>query len=136
MRKRYLVVCLLMTSLSPALAGKVTIKVVDPHGKPMPGVQVVIAPSMSCPLLTQATPRTDKSGTYTRDVTGKACAYAYCPGFVQAYAPVHSGENVIKLEPAGQATGSVVDESGKPVVGVTVRIASVTRPDGTRFSPG
>ena len=136
MLKAVLILCLLAIVISPVFGEKVTIKVVDPGGKPVPGAQVIVSDAKTCPMPGAAAPRTNALGVYTADVKGRAVGYVYVPGYVEMARVLKTGENLFKLEPAGQVWGSVVDPQGKPVAGATVRLVDVRKADGSRFSYG
>lgn len=135
MRKISLVLCLCVIALSPVLAEKVTIKVVDPLGKPMQGVQVMVCQNIvGCPAPQAKTPKTNKLGIYTTGIKGRAVGYVNAPGYVELSRALVKGENVFKLEHATQITGSVVDLQGKPVLGASMHLIRATKPDGSIIS--
>lgn len=134
MRRSCLLVTLLVLMSGAVSADKATIKVVGPTGKPIPGAHVLVSTADVCPMPGQAAPKTDKNGIHKTDFTGRAAVYVWLPGYVQAAAVLKKGENIIKLEKAGKVSGTVVDKQGKPVLGATLSVWYVERPDGSHSS--
>lgn len=134
MRSFCLVLCLAAASLSSALGDQVIIKVFTQKGAPVEGAEVLIAQAGTCPVPGLTAPRTNKFGKFTDEIEGAAAAHVYKPGFVQASARLKKGYNILRLEPAGEVSGSVVDKEGNPVEGATVTVISVTKADGSRSS--
>ena len=134
MRSFCFVLCLAAASLSSAFGDEVIIKVFTQKGVPVEGAEVLIAQAGTCPVPGLAAPRTDKFGKFTAQIEGTAAAYVYKPGFVQAGQSLKKGYNILRLEVAGEVSGSVVDKEGNPVEGATVTVISVTKADGSRSS--
>jgi len=135
MRKISLVLCLCAIAASPVLAERVTIKVVDPLGKPVQGVQVMVCQALKgCPAPQSRTPKTNRLGIYTTDIKARAVGYVNSPGYVEMSRVLVKGVNLFTLEPATQVTGTVVDTQGKPVAGASIQLIRATRPDGSMVS--
>ena len=136
MRTICLAVCFVLTSISPALAEQVIIKVFTKEGVPLEGAEVLVTEPGSCPVAGLDTPKTNEFGKLVCEVGENAVAYAYKPGFVQEYVRLEKGTNFLRLERAGKVSGTVVDKNGGAIEGATVTLKSVTKTDGSRSSFG
>ena len=134
MRTFCLVLCLGAVSLSSAFGDEVIIKVFTQKGVPVEAAEVLIAQAGTCPVPGLTAPKTDKFGKYTDEIEGRAAAYVYKPGFVQASQSLKKGYNIFRMEVAGDVSGSVVDKEGNPVEGANITVISVTKADGSRSS--
>jgi hypothetical protein len=117
--------------LSPhCLADTVTCHVVDPTGKPVVGATVYTFEATSENFsINVATVSTDASGNFSMDVASinpsSTTSRQGCIVDVPGLAPggcifVSQGNVTIQLSEPVQLTGTVVDDSGKPVGGATV----------------
>jgi protocatechuate 3,4-dioxygenase beta subunit len=129
---------LLAIFLSLAHAEPITGTVVDPEGAPVAGAQVFIWLHESTGASTRST-TTDAAGVFTTDVSpppppgvlaGRVNIYS--PEFAVGGGVLRKTGNTFVLQPAGQAWGSVVDTSGRPVAGAQVRLSAISGPEGER----
>ena len=127
---------LVVVSAFPCFAGEAVIKVFTSDGYPLPRTEILVAGGVSCPLPGAEADRTDSNGKFVTQFDGRVVAYVYKPGFVQGYAILNHGVNIIRLDRAGEVTGLVVDKDGNPVTGAQVAVNAVIKADGSRMSLG
>jgi 5-hydroxyisourate hydrolase-like protein (transthyretin family) len=121
-------------------ADTITCRVIGLSGKPVVGVTVYVYDFSDLNSVTTLT--TDGAGNFSVDVPAMNPPYASmkeCTVYAAGLAPggcelKPSGRDTIQLTLPTQITGTVVDESGKPVAGATVSVNSVTSP--SPFGPG
>jgi hypothetical protein len=138
MRVISLSLCLLAICLSLAHAEPITGTVVGPEGAPVAGAQVFIWLHETAGASTRST-TTDAAGVFTTDVSpppppgvlaGRVNIYS--PEFAVGGGVLGRTDSTFVLQPAGQAWGSVVDTSGRPVAGAQVRLSAISGPEGER----
>ena len=126
---RTLAVCALFAlSLGLVSAATVTGKVIGAWGKPVKGANVYL---MLYGEQKAVDLRTDDAGGFAVEVDlilprqGERLGqlFAYAPGYALTQAELKTDGNVIPLDPGTTLSGTVVDETGKPLAGVAVCLA-------------
>jgi len=115
------------TERKPKREGEITGRVIGPDGQPAPGVRIS-AHRIGDRAWSRPSAASDVDGNFklTGLAPGAYAIFAYAPGYVAAELPsenaIHRiGENVtINLVKGGVITGRVTDETGEPIVGVSV----------------
>ncbi len=139
MRPTYLVLCLLLFRAATANAAVITGKVIGPEGAPVADAEILVSPRSTPDRLVVA--KTDATGAFAVNLEDKnygesflGRAVVYFPGLALNGGTLKRGENSFRLEPAGQAWGTVTDTEGKPVAGATVKLMGI-QPPVTSLSP-
>ncbi len=129
MRRILVILSLLALSLGLASAATVSGKVVDAHGKPIRGANVMLDLNLfggpkTDDLLTDAVGgyAVEVDPTLLRPDAILGHIIAYAPGYTLAQAILYKNDNSITLKPGTTISGVVIDAEGKPLPVVSVRL--------------
>ncbi len=130
MRHTFIVLLLLVFSLSMVSAATVTGKVVGPDGKPIKGANLLLY------LYGGRNPQellSDAGGNFSAEVdlsrrgmsNSLGQIFAYAPGYALTSAMLVEGGNVITLNAGTTISGTVVNAAGKPLAGIPVMLRAL-----------
>jgi len=142
-----LVTTLFTSTANTAVAKTVSGRVLSPDNLPVPGVEVVVMPSIG----TETTPITsDEAGKFTIEIDPHPSSRGLIGTAVAVSPDLAMGSAVwretatekdaydIRLQPKAMVSGLAQDNDGKPVAGATVRLLSLTwvDPESRNGRPG